>query len=79
MRIYEDIGFWLELVYLCVMTGKQEVSVESPMQRMRTLSQKHDECSETELNNRFKIVEQQVSEATVDFWKFSIAISFYLR
>lgn len=43
-----------------MMTGKQEVSVESLMQRMRTLSQKHDECSETELNYRFKIVEQQV-------------------
>lgn len=63
MGIVEDVGFWLELVYLCVMTGKQEVSVDALMQRMRTLSQKHDECSETELNNRFKIVEQQVSGA----------------
>lgn len=45
-----------------MMTGKQEVSVESLMQRMRTLSQKQDECSETELNYRFKIVEQQVSD-----------------
>lgn len=31
------------------------------MQRMRTLSQKRNECSETELNDRFKTVEMQVN------------------
>lgn len=38
----------------------QEVSVDALMQRMRTLSQKQDECSESELNHRFKTVEMQV-------------------
>lgn len=32
------------------------------MQRMRNLSQKQNECSETELNDRFKTVEMQVKE-----------------
>lgn len=32
------------------------------MQRMRTLSQKQSECSETELNDRFKTVEMQAHE-----------------
>lgn len=41
--------------------GRQEVSVESLMQRMQNLSQKQDECSETELNYRFKTVEMQAS------------------
>lgn len=39
---------------------KQEVSVDALMARMRTLSQKQDECSENELNQRFKSVEMQV-------------------
>lgn len=42
--------------------SKQEVSVEALMQTMRTLSQKQDECSEIELNNRFKTVEMQAHE-----------------
>ncbi|XP_055312398.1 sestrin homolog isoform X2 [Sitodiplosis mosellana] len=42
--------------------GRQEVSVDALMQRMRTLSQKQDECSETELNARFKTVEMQAHE-----------------
>lgn len=39
---------------------RQEVSVDALMARMRTLSQKQDECSESELNQRFKSVEMQV-------------------
>lgn len=39
---------------------RQEVSVDALMQRMRSLSQKRNECSETELNDRFKTVEMQV-------------------
>lgn len=39
---------------------RQEVSVDALMARMRTLSQKQDECSEMELNQRFKSVEMQV-------------------
>lgn len=42
--------------------GRQEVSVDALMQRMRSLSQKQSECSETELNDRFKTVEMQVNE-----------------
>lgn len=42
------------------MEPQQEVSVDALMQRMRTLSQKQDECSESELNQRFKTVELQV-------------------
>lgn len=42
-------------------SGRQEVSVDALMQRMHTLSQKQNECSETELNDRFKTVELQVS------------------
>lgn len=42
--------------------SKQEVSVEALMQTMRTLSQKQNECSEIELNNRFKTVEMQAHE-----------------
>lgn len=34
------------------------------MARMRTLSQKQDECSESELNQRFKSVEIQVCIST---------------
>lgn len=40
---------------------RQEVSVDALMARMRTLSQKQNECSETELNQRFKSVEMQVT------------------
>lgn len=39
---------------------RQEVSVDALMARMRTLSQKQNECSEMELNQRFKSVEMQV-------------------
>lgn len=47
---------------MCVLgSSRQEVSVDALMQRMRTLSQKQDECTETELNDRFKTVEMQVS------------------
>lgn len=42
--------------------SKQEVSVDALMQRMRNLSQKRNECSETELNDRFKTVEMQVND-----------------
>lgn len=42
--------------------SKQEVSVDALMQRMRNLSQKQNECSETELNDRFKTVEMQVKK-----------------
>lgn len=42
--------------------SKQEVSVDALMQRMRNLSQKQNECSETELNDRFKTVEMQVNK-----------------
>lgn len=38
------------------------MSVDALMQRMRTLSQKQSECSETELNDRFKTVEMQAHE-----------------
>lgn len=41
---------------------KQEVSVDALMARMKTLSENQDECSETELSNRFKHVEQQAAE-----------------
>lgn len=41
---------------------KQEVSVDALMARMRTLSEKQDECSESELNQRFKYVEMQAHE-----------------
>ncbi|XP_031638139.1 sestrin homolog [Contarinia nasturtii] len=41
---------------------RQEVSVDALMQRMRSLSLKQDECSETELNDRFKTVEIQAHE-----------------
>lgn len=41
---------------------KQEVSVDALMARMKTLSENQDECSETELSNRFKNVEQQAAE-----------------
>lgn len=47
--------------------GRQEVSVESLMQRMQNLSQKQDECSETELNYRFKTVEMQASSLLLSF------------
>lgn len=39
---------------------RQEVSVDALMARMRTLSQKQNECSESELNQRFEFVEMQV-------------------
>lgn len=56
IQIYLPLIFWLKR------SGqKQEVSVDALMQRMRTLSQKQNECSETELNDRFKTVEMQVS------------------
>lgn len=42
--------------------AKQEVSVDALMARMRTLSEKQDECSESELNQRFKSVEIQAHE-----------------
>lgn len=37
------------------------MSVDALMARMKTLSEKQAECSETELSNRFKNVEKQVS------------------
>uniref|UniRef100_A0A182PZI5 Sestrin n=1 Tax=Anopheles farauti TaxID=69004 RepID=A0A182PZI5_9DIPT len=41
---------------------RPEVTVDALMQRMKRLSEKNDECSETELSNRFKHVEQQAAE-----------------
>ncbi|XP_014098945.1 sestrin homolog isoform X1 [Bactrocera oleae] len=38
------------------------VPVEALVERMKVLSQKHDECSEAELSNRFKSVEMQTAE-----------------
>lgn len=49
---------WSSFVY--ILEIKQEVSVDALMQRMKTLSEKQDECSEIELSNRFKNVEKQV-------------------
>lgn len=36
--------------------------MEALVERMKVLSQKHDECSEAELSNRFKSVEMQTAE-----------------
>ncbi|XP_052871147.1 sestrin homolog [Anopheles cruzii] len=41
---------------------RPEVTVDALMQRMKRLSEKNDECSETELSNRFKHVEMQTAE-----------------
>ncbi|ETN59646.1 P53 regulated pa26 nuclear protein sestrin [Anopheles darlingi] len=41
---------------------RPEVTVDALMQRMKRLSEKNDECSETELSNRFKHVELQAAE-----------------
>ncbi|XP_037912165.1 sestrin homolog isoform X1 [Hermetia illucens] len=41
---------------------KQPVSVDALVARMKVLSEKHDECSEAELSNRFKNVEMQAAE-----------------
>ncbi|XP_004534931.1 sestrin homolog isoform X2 [Ceratitis capitata] len=38
------------------------VPVEALVERMKVLSQNHDECSEAELSNRFKSVEMQTAE-----------------
>lgn len=51
----------LKLIVFELISGQSEVSVDALMQRMRSLSQKQDECSETELNDRFKTVEMQVN------------------
>lgn len=48
--------------YGFVADTKQEVSVDALMARMRTLSEKQGECTETELNQRFKTVEMQAQE-----------------
>ncbi|XP_055619869.1 sestrin homolog isoform X2 [Toxorhynchites rutilus septentrionalis] len=46
-----------------VQDGKQtEVTVDALMQRMKKLSEKNTECTETELSNRFKNVELQAAE-----------------
>lgn len=43
--------------------GKQtEVTVDALMQRMKKLSERNTECTETELSNRFKNVELQAAE-----------------
>lgn len=62
-----DFVCWLVFLYICgcfsflnLGPTKQEVSVDALMQRMRNLSQNQNECSETELNDRFKTVEMQV-------------------
>jgi sestrin 1/3 len=41
---------------------KDASSVDALMARMKVLSEKTDECSETELTNRFKTVEMQAAE-----------------
>ena len=43
-------------------TKKQGVTVDALMLRMKVLSEKNDEMSETELSNRFKNVELQAAE-----------------
>lgn len=42
--------------------NKQEVTVDALMERMQNLSKTQMECSETELNDRFRTVEQQAHE-----------------
>lgn len=42
--------------------ARNGTTVEVLMERMKTLSQRNDECSETELQNRFKNVELQAAE-----------------
>lgn len=43
----------------------QFAKVEALMEKMKVLSQKTDECSETELSNRFKHVEMQAAELPI--------------
>jgi sestrin 1/3 len=44
------------------MKPKDASSVDALMARMKVLSERTDECSETELTNRFKTVEMQAAE-----------------
>lgn len=61
MLQFENSNIYV-LYFFSQLDHKPEVSVDALMQRMRTLSQKQSECSETELNNRFKTVEMQAHE-----------------
>lgn len=55
---------------------RPEVSVDALMQRMKRLSEKNDEaCSETELSNRFKNVEQQAAELPPVIREASVEVS----
>ncbi|XP_058465819.1 sestrin homolog isoform X2 [Malaya genurostris] len=52
----------MSLHFVAVSIPQTEVTVDALMQRMKRLSEKNTECTETELSNRFKNVEMQAAE-----------------
>lgn len=69
IKVYCNLKFGeLTFILVCFFSAdsdpvqKQPVSVDALVARMKVLSEKHDECSEAELSNRFKNVEMQVRQ-----------------